>query len=78
MKGKIQTVSSLCELCLRKFLQRIISSVVLCRLKPRAIKISSVVDCLLIMGACWMLPGDLAQGLGSLEEHDELSGDLEQ
>lgn len=43
-------VSSLCELCLRKLRQRIISSVVLCRLKPREIRISSVVDCLRIDG----------------------------
>lgn len=42
--------SSLCELCLRKFLHRIISSVVDCLRKPLAIKISSVVDCLLIAG----------------------------
>lgn len=70
------TVSSLCELCLLKFLQRIISSVVLCLLKPRAINISSVVDCLLITGAFCILPGPRAHGLGSLDEHVELSGDL--
>lgn len=43
-------VSSLCELWRRKFLHRIISSVVLCRLKPRDMRISSVVDCLRIDG----------------------------
>lgn len=34
-------------------------------------KISSVVDCLLIAGACAQ-----GEGLGSLEEQEELSGDL--
>lgn len=43
-------VSSLCELCLLKFLHLIISSVVDCLLNPLAISISSVVDCLLIAG----------------------------
>jgi len=71
-----RTVSSLWELCRRKLRHRIISSVVLCRRKPRAIRISSVVDCRRIIGACWILLGARAQGLGSLDEHEELSGDL--
>lgn len=50
---------------------------VLCRRKPRAINISSVVDCLLAIGACGIPPGARAQGLGSLEEQEELSGDLQ-
>jgi len=73
---KEQTVSSLWELCRLKLRHRIISSVVLCRRKPRAIRISSVVDCRRIIGAWWILPGARAQGLGSLDEHEELSGDL--
>lgn len=36
-----------------------------------------MVDCLRITGACWRLPGPLAHGLGSRDEHVELSGDLE-
>ena len=38
--------------------------------------ISSVVDCLLAIGACDTPPGARAHGLGSLEEQEELSGDL--
>lgn len=43
-------LSSLCELCLLKFLHLIISSVVDCLRNPLAIRISSVVDCLRIAG----------------------------
>ena len=71
----LSTWSSLCELCLRKFRQRAISSVVLWRRKPRHINISPVVDCLLITGVC-CIPGGRLHGLGSRDEHDELSGDL--
>ena len=35
-----------------------------------------MVDCLLITGAWGMVPGARAHGLGSREEHVELSGDL--
>lgn len=71
--------SSLCELCLRKLRHRIISSVVDCRLNPLAIRISSVVDCLLIAGRCCSGGGPVAgrlDGLGSLEEQLLESGDL--
>ena len=65
-------VSSLCELCRRKFLHRIISSVVLWRRKPRDINISSVVDCRLIAGrgahsVIGNGGGARAHGLGSLQ-----------
>lgn len=62
--------SSLCELCLRKFLHLIISSVVDCRRNPRAMRISSVVDCLRII----VLSGGRAQGLGSRLEQELDSG----
>lgn len=73
--------SSLCELCRRKFLQRIISSVVDCRRNPLAISISSVVDCLRMAGR-WFCSTvvcvcGLEQGLGSREEQQLFeSGDL--
>lgn len=59
-------VSSLCELCRRKFRHRIISSVVDCRRNPLDIRISSVVDCLLIAGRDSGSGGGLADGLWSL------------
>lgn len=64
--------SSLCELCLRKFLHRIISSVVDCLLNPLAIKISSVVDWRLFV--CRILSLDLIFGCGlaSLDEQQLL------
>jgi hypothetical protein len=43
--------SSLCEDCRRKFLHRILSSVVDCLRKPLAMRISSVVDCRRMIGA---------------------------
>lgn len=60
----------------------IISSVVDCLLNPLAIRISSVVLCRLMAGACdeggWEDGGGRVQGDGSLEEHVlELSGDLD-
>lgn len=70
VKTNLWQTSSDCELCRLKLRQRIISSVVLCLRKPRAMRISSVVlDCRLIawgrethsMGWFGMRPG-----LGSL------------
>lgn len=61
-------MSSLWELCRRKLRQRIISSVVLWRRKPRDIRISSVVDCRRIAGR-WLHStggGGRAHGLASL------------
>lgn len=72
-------LSSLCELCLLKFLHRIISSVVLCLRNPRAMRISSVVDCRLMAGRCSCGGGGTAllHGLGSRLELQLLeSGDL--
>lgn len=69
--------SSLCDDWRRKFLQRIISSVVDCRRKPRAIRISSVVDWRRIAGA-WLTGagGALLHGDGSRDEHvEEESGE---
>lgn len=70
-KTNLWQVSSDCELWRRKFRQRIISSVVLCLRKPRAIKISSVVlDCRLIAwgrGAHSMGAFGIRPGLGSLK-----------
>lgn len=70
--------SSDCDDCLRKFRQRIISSVVLWRRNPLAMRISSVVDCLRIAGrSCGVdATAGLLHGEASLEEQvDEESGE---
>lgn len=63
-------VSSLCELCRRKFRQRIISSVVDCRRNPRDMRISSVVLCRRMAGRGAHSGGGgggRPHGLGSLQ-----------
>lgn len=64
--------SSLWELCLRKFLHRIISSVVDCLRNPRAIKISSVVDWRLFVWRILSLDLIFGHGLASLDEQQLL------